>query len=190
MITEKELLDNIKDDPKKFGQVFHLYYQNIFGYIFRRSALFETAQDIAADTFHKAYLNIHKFDYRGISLKVWLYRIATNEINAYFRQKKRGYSFRIGWLEEDKAYASYIQQDRDALEQEMSRHTTYLAVLKLVKELPGKYQDVITLRYFEEKSIKEISQILAVKEGTVKSLLSRALEKLRTKSSLANPSDH
>jgi RNA polymerase sigma-70 factor (ECF subfamily) len=47
--------------------------------------------------------------------------------------------------------------------------------------LPAKYQDVIALRYFEGKSIREIAEILGKREGTIKSLLSRGLEKIRKK---------
>lgn len=50
---------------------------------------------------------------------------------------------------------------------------------KLLSSLPSIYQKVIALRYFEEMSIREIGEILDKKEGTVKSLLSRGLEKLR-----------
>ena len=46
-------------------------------------------------------------------------------------------------------------------------------------ELPIKYQDVIMLRYFERKSVKEIAEILNKKEGTVKSLLSRGIRRLK-----------
>ena len=50
-----------------------------------------------------------------------------------------------------------------------------------LKTLPVKYQEVISLRYFEGKDNKEISEILGINEGTLKSLLSRGLEKLRKK---------
>ena len=51
----------------------------------------------------------------------------------------------------------------------------------LIKKLDIKYQDVISLKYFEHKSIKEIALILNKKEGTVKSLLSRGIDKLEKK---------
>lgn len=46
------------------------------------------AAEVSAETFAKAFQNINRFDYRGIPVKVWLYRIASNEINLYFRNKK------------------------------------------------------------------------------------------------------
>ena len=174
------MLNRIKEDPKAFGGLFHLYYRDIFGYAFRRTAVFETAQDIAAETFYKAWLHIGNFDYRGIPLKVWLYRIATNEMNAHFRQRKKR-SFQLGKLDTDKEYASYIAEDREKLEQELGRHKIYLTVVAMIRELPIKYQEVIALRFFEEKQIKEIAEIPNIKEGTVKSLLSRGMDKLRDK---------
>jgi len=56
-----------------------------------------------------------------------------------------------------------------------------LAVLEGLKTLPVKYQEVISLRYFEGKDYKEITEILNINEGTLKSLLSRGVEKLRKK---------
>jgi RNA polymerase sigma-70 factor (ECF subfamily) len=50
-----------------------------------------------------------------------------------------------------------------------------------LKTLPLKYQEVIALKYFEGKENKEIAEILNINEGTLKSLLSRGLEKLRKK---------
>jgi RNA polymerase sigma-70 factor (ECF subfamily) len=54
-------------------------------------------------------------------------------------------------------------------------------VVNELKTLPVKYQEVISLRYFEGKENKEIVEILNINEGTLKSLLSRGLEKLRKK---------
>ena len=59
-------------------------------------------------------------------------------------------------------------------------HTDFLRIQKQLLGLPLSYQEVMALRYFEEKSISEISLITGKKEGTVKSLLSRGIEKLRS----------
>ena len=56
-----------------------------------------------------------------------------------------------------------------------------MAINESIRKLDIKYQDVIALRFFEHKSIKEIAIILDKKEGTIKSLLSRGIEKLKEK---------
>ena len=179
---KKILLDKIRKTPEAFSELFKLYYQPIFGYIIRRTGNFDDAADIAADTFLKAFRNIHNFRYSGISVKVWLYRIATNEINLYFRFKQRHNSIFERIITEDKdIFNNYLADDRKEIEAEFQKHEQFLSVLKELKTLPVKYQEVIALKYFEGKDNKEIVEILNINEGTLKSLLSRGLEKLRQK---------
>lgn len=181
-MSERELLDKIKKNPELFSALFNLYYKPIFGYILRRSGDFDNTADLAAETFYKAFQHIHRFSYKGISVKVWLYRIATNEINMFFRNKKKQDSLfeRIDF-ENKKMFQLFLQEDRMELEIELHKHEQFLTIQKQLKTLSIKYQEVISLKYFEGKSNKEIAEILNLREGTLKSLLSRGLEKLREK---------
>ena len=67
------------------------------------------------------------------------------------------------------------------MEAELQKHGQFIIILKALKKLPNKYQEVISLKYFEGKKNKEIVEILNINEGTLKSLLSRGLEKIRDK---------
>jgi RNA polymerase sigma factor, sigma-70 family len=182
MVTESELIRKIKDNPAEFSAIFNLYYKPIFGYILRRTGNFDDTADIAAETFIKAFIHIKKFSYRGVSFKVWLYRIATNEVNMFFRHQKKQQSVfdRIDFTDKT-LFNHYLQQDREELEAELQQHSQFLEVLNALKTLPEKYQNVISLRYFEGKDNKEIAMILNMNEGTLKSLLSRGVEMLRKK---------
>ncbi len=181
-VTEFELLNKIKDNPAHFSEIFKLYYKPIFGYILRRTGDFDDTADIAADTFFKAFTHIRHFSYKGISIKIWLYRIATNEVNQFFRNKQKHHSrFERFNFDNKELFENYLQQDKEELEAELQKHEQFMAVLKILKTLPEKYQEVISLRYFEEKDNKEIVEMLNINEGTLKSLLSRGLEKLREK---------
>jgi RNA polymerase sigma-70 factor, ECF subfamily len=181
-MDETDLLNRIRQDPGNFSLLFNQYYRQIFGYILRRTGDFDDAADIAAETFLKAFRNIGNFRYTGISVKVWLYRIATNEVNLYFRNKKKHNSVfeRINLSNNDN-FMNLISEDRKEIESELLKHDQFMSVLKELKTLPLKYQEVISLRFFEGKSNKEIVEILKINEGTLKSLLSRGLEKLREK---------
>lgn len=181
-MDEKDLIDKIKKTPEAFSELFRLYYQPIFGYVIRRTGDFDDSADIAADAFLKAFKNIHNFKYSGISVKVWLYRIATNEINLYFRNKLRQNSIFDRIITVDKEiFNNYLADDRKEIEAELQKHDQFLSVLKELKTLSVRYQEVIALKYFEGKENKEIAEILNIREGTLKSLLSRGLEKLRKK---------
>lgn len=181
-MDETDLLNRIRNRPESFSELFKLYYQPIFGYILRRTGSFDDTADIASDTFLKAFSYINNFRYTGISVKVWLYRIATNEVNLYFRhQKKHNSIFERITAEDKKIFNSYMAEDRKEIETELEKRDQFLLVLKELKTLPVKYQEVIALRYFEGKENKEIVEILNINEGTLKSLLSRGMEKLRQK---------
>jgi RNA polymerase sigma-70 factor (ECF subfamily) len=181
-VTEEELIDSIKHNTENFSQLFKLYYKQIFGYILRRTGDFNAAADIASDSFFKAFSHIKNFSYTGISVKVWLYRIATNEVNQYFRNRQKHNSlFQKNSFENDTLFYNYLQEDRKELETEIQKHEQFLFVLKNLKTLAVKYQEVLALKYFEGKQNKEIAEILNMNEGTLKSLLSRGLEKLRKK---------
>jgi RNA polymerase sigma factor (sigma-70 family) len=64
-------------------------------------------------------------------------------------------------------------------EEELRQHEEFLCLHENISRLSFRYQEVITLRYFEHKHLKEIGEILGKSEGTVKSLLHRGLKKLR-----------
>jgi RNA polymerase sigma-70 factor (ECF subfamily) len=85
---EKHLIEQCRSDPSAFGPVFDHWYPAIFAYAYRRTADYDFAKDIAAETFLKAFLKINTFKWRGISISAWLYRIATNEINLYYRKQQ------------------------------------------------------------------------------------------------------
>jgi RNA polymerase sigma-70 factor, ECF subfamily len=179
---EKHLLQEIKGDLRKFGVLFDFYYNSIFSYIFRRVADYDTSRDIASETFLKAYLNIQSFVWKKISISSWLYRIATNEINLYFRTNRR-YTTSFDHLSRYNRINIPVKEDypdeKELLEKELELNHEFLKVRQCLAKLNLKYHEVLSLRYFEKKSIVEIAEILNKKEGTVKSLLSRGTEKLR-----------
>lgn len=178
--SEKELLKRIKKDPQVFALIYDKHYSSIFSYVFRRLANYAVAKDVTAETFLKAYQKIGMFEWRNVPISAWLFRIATNEINLYFRHSKyHPQSLADSGLHLQLPYEEGIETEKAAADKALRENEEFRAIQKQLLLLDVKYQEVIALRFFEEKSIKEISTILRKKEGTVKSLLSRGLDKLR-----------
>jgi RNA polymerase sigma-70 factor (ECF subfamily) len=176
---EHKLLLRIQADRQEFGALFDGYYKPIFGYLYRRTGLYDVAKDMAAETFLKAFLSIDRFTWKNISLSSWLYRIATNEANLFFRKRKYK-PVNLERILDDRLLPSYdIENERNALEAELAQLEEFNLVRQKLGLLAIRYQEVISLRYFENRDNREISLILGKPEGTVKSLLSRGLEKLR-----------
>jgi RNA polymerase sigma-70 factor, ECF subfamily len=178
---EKALLESIRSDPKHFGVLFDHYYKPIFAYVYRRVTDYDLARDIAAETFLKAFLKIKSFEWKGVPVSAWLYKIATNEVNYFFRKQRYDplKLHSIFEIETLKRKQSSGEDERERLEEELQMHRDFLLVTTQLKKMDVKYQEVIALRYFENKDYAEISVILGKPEGTIKSLLSRGLEKLR-----------
>ncbi len=166
-----------------FGAVYDRLYGAIFGYVFRRVANYDRACDIVSETFLKACLKQSAFQSRqGVPIDAWIYRIATNEINQFFRQ--RHYEpVSLTQLTEDAGYdppaPETLEAERAEAERQLAQHADFLAVQRILLTLPLPYQAVLALRYFEQKSIADIALILNKPEGTIKSLLSRGVAKLR-----------
>ncbi len=179
---ERLLLEKIRIDPNEFGVLFDIYYSKIFGYTLRRTLNYDLSGDIAAETFLNAFLKIKDFKWKNISISSWLFRIATNEINYYYRKQKyspRSLDLLLDRGEFDIVNPVSFEEERAGMEEELKNYDDFILIQKKLEKLPVKYQEVIALRYFEEKSIKEISEIINKKEGTIKSLISRGLQKLK-----------
>ena len=181
-MNEEQLLTDIQADPQKFGQLYEAFHNKIFGYVYRRTTDYEAARDITSETFLKAYANISQFKWRNISLLYWLYQIATNELNKYFNAHKYRPHSLCRIQEEygiDITDRSNAETESIKLQDELDKHQEFMQINDYLKKIDIKYGEVISLRFFENKSIKEIAIILNKKEGTIKSLLSRGIEKLK-----------
>lgn len=180
--AEKDLVRQAQKDPDAFAGLYDHYYPKIFGYVLRRTANLEAAQDITSETFFKALRKLWQFRWRNISFSAWLYKIASNEISQYFRQPEHRKSASLEEMQEQGFEPVSPHDPAGELaeaQEKLQRHRDYCQIQAKVARLPAKYQEVIALRFFEQKQVKEIAEILGKKEGTVKSLLHRAVEKLR-----------
>ena len=175
--SEKELAARAQKDPQAFGELYEQNYARIFGYVLKRVANLEAAQDITSETFFKALDKLGQFRWRNIPFSAWLYRIAGNEVVNYYRRD----GHQPLPLDECREPITLADPPAEILQaqEELKRHEEFLALHEKISRLPHKYQEVIALRFFEEKKLGEIADILGKREGTVKSLLSRGLEKLR-----------
>jgi RNA polymerase sigma-70 factor (ECF subfamily) len=165
---EKELVRQARKSPDAFAQLYDQYYPKIFGYVMRRTANLEVAQDITLETFLKALGKLWQFQWRSVSFSSWLYKIATNETNQYFRKAEYRKSLSLEELQEQGfELTSTSDPERELIEaqEKLKQHQDFLEVQEKIVRLPVKYQEVITLRFFEKKQINEIAEILGKEKG-------------------------
>ena len=106
---------------------------------------------MTAETFLKAFLKIDKFVWKGLPISSWLYRIATNEANQFFRQRKYKPVALERIVDIDLIKQTDSEEERLLVETELQRHADFILVQQKLKLLEIRFQEVIALRYFENK---------------------------------------
>jgi RNA polymerase sigma-70 factor (ECF subfamily) len=160
-----------RGDGAAWETLVHAYQEPVFrlAYLFVGDA--DDAEDVAQETFIRAFQNLHRFD-PGRSLQPWLLSIAAN----LARNRLRSVSRYLAALQRlVHAEPKVTQSDARSPEQKLDAQ----ALWEALRKLKSGDQQVIYLRYFLELSEVEIAQTLEIPPGTVKSRLHRAMDRLR-----------
>ena len=176
----KELVERAQNkDRDAFGSLFDLYYDKVLNYVFRRVLNTEYTKDITSNTFLKALKNLDQFEWRNgpFSFSGWIFKIATNEVNQYFRKQNR---YKLTIDDPDFKELGDNNKIAEEIEKKIDNDKHLLILNKAIKQLKPIYQDILHLKYFEEMSYEEISQVLNKNESTIRVYSKRAKEELRT----------
>lgn len=147
-----------------FDKLYQEHHSKVRGVLYRmllENAKPEILDELEQEVFIKAWKSMGAFEFKS-KVGTWLYRISVNTAIDYLRKQK----------------IQPIPLDENLLKDEKKdTHDIQLDVTKLLMNLDEKHRAVLILHYFEDKSIKEISTILEVQLGTVKSRLNNARKK-------------
>jgi RNA polymerase sigma-70 factor (ECF subfamily) len=161
------------DDQKSFEVFYKHFYNRIYLFLLRKVRDVALAKELTNDTFYKIYVNKHKIQ-RDANFMGYFYAIAYNELRQSLRKRR-------DIILEDDILEIFSNKD---LEREyiISENNEELSTLirESVKELTTEEQKIIQLRFYDERSLKDISESLSLPIGTIKSKISRTITKLRT----------
>lgn len=170
-LSDNELVAKSLEDINAFGELVDRYAKKLEAFVMRVSDVpLAEAEEIVQEVFVKAWKNIKDFDHR-VQFSTWVYRIARNHTISWFRKKtSRGQHNKV---ELDEQLFNIADESFDITE-EIDRSKRAEIVHTVLTKLPRKYKDILVLRYLEEKSYDEISDILKKPSGTVATLINRA----------------
>ena len=131
-----------------------------------------TAEDIFQDVFIKVNQKLSTFEGNS-SIKTWIIRITINTCKDHL---KSAWNRRVVPMMDYQEDAIISETDYD----EVEKQDTKELIKKSVLSLPAKYKDVVLCVYFQDMTITEAAQALNIAEGTAKSRLSRARQKLKS----------
>jgi RNA polymerase sigma-70 factor (ECF subfamily) len=165
-LDDREMILHIQKNLDYFNCLYERYGPIMLRYIRRISTHSrQEAEDILQDAFVKVWKNINSFD-STLKLSSWIYRIVHNETVSHWRKDK--------WTQNN----TYLELDKKKLENiadDLGVDEECCPELKTILEgVSPKYKEVLVLKYFEEMSYEDISDILKIPEGTVAIRLNRA----------------
>ena len=165
-----------RGDSTAFDALVRKYQHRIIGLIGRYVADWSECQDVAQDTFVRAYRALPNF--RGdAQFYTWLHRIAVNTAkNHLVAQNRRPPTDDIEVGDAEQFDTATRLRDNDTPERELMRHQVEQTVMRVVEGLPEELREAITMREAEGLSYEEIAQRMACPIGTVRSRIFRARE--------------
>ncbi len=179
-LSDLQLVQLSLKDHQNFHYLMERYEPPLLRYMKRTASVTrEEAEDLLQDIFIKVYRNLNGFDQK-LRFSSWIYRIAHNEIvNQAYKKKVRSVTTSLNESNEHLLkQGEWTEESGDAhfeLESKDSSERMRDALMKL----PDKYREVLILKFFEDKSYREISAILRKPEGTIATLINRAKKKFK-----------
>ena len=168
---EEQMILRSQTDPEAFRPLYEKYFKRIFLFVIHRVEDKSRAADITSQVFLKALLHIKRFKFRGLPYSSWLFRIALNECNDYFRKSSR---YRIVTIEDAAVDHLYEELTNTTREEDLRQQLP-----AILQKLSGEELQFIELRFFEQRPFKEVAEIMGITETYAKVKVYRILQKMK-----------
>jgi RNA polymerase sigma-70 factor (ECF subfamily) len=168
--SDESLAKEILKDPENLSFLIDRYWQQLFFFVKRISYFSsEDTEDILQDVFIKVYRNINSFD-SSYKFSTWIFQITRNTtIDAIRKKTSRPQEFS---LDQNDLRQILVESGID-IEEKIINKEKIKIIEKTIRALPFKYQEVMILKFLEEKTYEEMVDIIKKPKGTVASLLNR-----------------
>jgi RNA polymerase sigma-70 factor (ECF subfamily) len=174
--SDAEMVRQAKQNRKAFALLYEKYFEQIYRFVHKRVGDEQLAGDLTQDAMLKAMLNINKYTDRGFPFSAWLYRIASNEVNLFYRNNKKRRTVEI----EEKDFLRFYEvlKPEDEFKEEYSQ-----SILNILNGMKPAHIEIMELRFFMGYSFKAIADFYMISEANAKMRVYRIVEKIRKKMS-------
>jgi RNA polymerase sigma-70 factor (ECF subfamily) len=169
-----------KENREAFGDLYAKYWEPVYRFVYRRIVGEERVKDVAQAVFIKAMLNLHKYEPRGYAFSSWLFRIALNEITDAVKKEKS-----LGIVDVQTEGKDELVSEPDfGLKTLMdstddSRGIQLKQLVEALKQSSDEDVELIELRFFEKRRLKEVADILGISETNCKVRMHRTMKRLK-----------
>lgn len=162
------LIQKAKDkDQKAQTKLINVFWVDVFSFVMKKVRDENDADEITVNVFSKVLSKLDMFD-PHFQFKTWILTIAQNTVIDFWRKKNRENEDTVENLDEVKNQYAKSPEELLISEEEQKK------IIKTIESLDANYQDIIKLRFFEEKSIKEIAEELGISVANTKVRVMRA----------------
>lgn len=173
MDDEQALIERARTDQEAFGELYKLYVDRIYNYVYYRTSNHAEAEDLTARVFERAMKHIGRYEDRGLPFSAWLYRIAHNLVANWHRDRSRRQILSL-----DSVSQWQLHEDSPELKAQLIEDKETL--LAAIQRLPADRRELLIMKYVEKLPNSEIGDIMGRSEGAIKSLYHRTLLSLRS----------
>ncbi len=168
-------------DVAAFEELVVRYQGQVFNLCLRMTADAEDAADLTQEAFVKVWKSLDTFQFDA-AFSTWLYRLASNCCLDFLRSKKRRPTVSLTMETEEEDEQTLDVSDDAPTPEEAAISKEERETLRLaMQSIDAEQRQILTLRVVNDLSYSDIARVLGIREGTVKSRLSRARESLRKK---------
>lgn len=172
---EKELFLRFKSDPEVISEIYDRHAKQLYSFLLKRCGHKETAEDLVTQAFMKLLESHSKLEWQGAPIGAWLYRVAVNALNDHWRSAKtRKESAK---LDDEEDYFDPPSEDDPVWNTEITIERERL--MKIMKKLPERDQQVLTLRFYGGYKTEEVASELGISNNHAAVLIYRALGRMR-----------
>ncbi len=169
-LSDREIIHMSLADLEYFACLVLKYESRLLTYIKKISqCTHDEAEDILQEAFIKIWKNLNGYDPK-LTLESWIFRIVHNETISFWRKKTSYSKDNIVRLDDERLNFLMTAEDVD----EMEGEKFFRIIEEVLPLLKQEYREVLVLKYMEDKSYEEISDILKIPEGTVATRINRA----------------
>ena len=174
---EKLILRFQEGDINAYNELVKRYKDRLLNFVFRYFNNVEQAEDVVQDTLIKLYT--HASYYKNVAkFSTWIFTIAKNNALTELRKNKRKKTDSL-WTDDGKFID--ISSKEESLESKVQNEIAIDQLNKFLDEIPENFRIAVVLRDFQELSYEEISKILEIQIGTIKSRINRGRIQLAEK---------
>jgi RNA polymerase sigma factor (sigma-70 family) len=174
----KQLIERAKKgDEIALNELYESNKSKVYNYLLKLTRDETLTEHMLSITFEKAFFKIDTYKDTGNKFSTWLIAIAKNSLTDYYRRKKE--TIIVELTEEEESIIFNFKDSSNTIEEELIQAEKSEKLIKLLNKLNEKEKEIINLRFYEDKSYKEISKELNITLDLVRIRLYRTIRELR-----------